>query len=327
MTDPQKRASGARRTKGEPSAGPKRRRGKRRPRVAETEVAHPPRVRLGVGARVAIAAGCLAAAVSIGLFVVYPSRRGPGSGQSVEIAIPKESTSVGLAMQLFAAGLVSNPEWFAFWVRATGGAGEVVAGVHLLTDDASPRELMARLERHGATGTARVTFPEGWNRFEMARRLDEKHVVSLRAFLDATADANLLRELGVEGDSAEGFLFPATYDFPLDDDAQDVVRMMKREFDRRWDILVRARAATLGDVMTSAALNLRDVVTLASMVEKEAVVDDERPVIASVFLNRIRDQLRVPRCAHRGGIVRHLRGQGDRGDGTRSGQPVFDVHP
>ncbi|MGA3119488.1 MAG: endolytic transglycosylase MltG [Polyangiaceae bacterium] len=289
MTDPQKRASGARRTKGEPSAGPKRRRGKRRPRVAETEVAHPPRVRLGVGARVAIAAGCLAAAVSIGLFVVYPSRRGPGSGQSVEIAIPKESTSVGLAMQLFAAGLVSNPEWFAFWVRATGGAGEVVAGVHLLTDDASPRELMARLERHGATGTARVTFPEGWNRFEMARRLDEKHVVSLRAFLDATADANLLRELGVEGDSAEGFLFPATYDFPLDDDAQDVVRMMKREFDRRWDILVRARAATLGDVMTSAALNLRDVVTLASMVEKEAVVDDERPVIASVFLNRIRD--------------------------------------
>ncbi len=84
-----------------------------------------------------------------------------------------------------------------------------------------------------------MTFPEGWNRFDMARRLQDKQVVPLRDFLDATTDAALLRELGVEGDSAEGFLFPATYDLPLDSDARDVVRRMKREFDRRWDILSR----------------------------------------------------------------------------------------
>jgi UPF0755 protein len=129
----------------------------------------------------------------------------------------------------------------------------------------------------------------------MARRLEEKHVVSLRAFLDATTDASLLRELGVDGDSAEGFLFPATYDLAMDSDARDVVRRMKREFDRRWNLLERSRGAGLTDVMTSAKMSVRDVVTLGSMVEKEAAVDEERPVIASVFLNRIRDPAFKPK--------------------------------
>jgi UPF0755 protein len=174
-------------------------------------------------------------------------------------------------------------------VRATGGAGSVVEGVHLLTDDATPREIMGRIERRGGGGSVRVTFPEGWTRFDMARRLQDKHVVSLREFLSATTDGALLHELGVAGDSAEGFLFPATYDLPLDSEGRDVVRRMKREFDRRWDILSRAHSASLNDVMTSAGFGVRDVVTLASMVEKEAAVDEERSVIASVFLNRLRD--------------------------------------
>ncbi|MDP9036717.1 MAG: endolytic transglycosylase MltG, partial [Myxococcota bacterium] len=145
------------------------------------------------------------------------------------------------------------------------------------------------LERRSGGGSAKVTFPEGWTRFDMARRLQEKHVVALREFLDATTDAELMRELGIEGESAEGFLFPATYDLTLDGDPADVVRRMKREFDRRWESASQAHSATLTDVMTSAGLTVRDVVTLASMVEKEAAVDDERATIASVFLNRLRD--------------------------------------
>jgi UPF0755 protein len=222
-------------------------------------------------------------------FVVYPSSQGPGGGRAVDFVVVARPRPTDLANALAAVGVVDHPRLFAVWVWATGGTADIVPGLHLLTDDASPRAIMARLERRGFTGSARVTFPEGYTRFDMARRLQEKHVVSLRSFLDATTDPDLLRELGIDGDSAEGFLFPATYDVAFDSDPKDVVRHMKREFDRRWDIASRARSAGLTDVMTSAHFTVRDVVTLASMVEKEAVVDDERPVIASVFLNRLRD--------------------------------------
>jgi UPF0755 protein len=237
----------------------------------------------------AAGASLAALAAASWLFLLYPSEHGPGEGNAVEIIIAGEPGPDELAAKLAAAGVLAHPALFAWWARLSGGTGAVVDGPHILTDDASPRELLARLERRGAAHFVRVTFPEGWTRFDMARRLQEKHVVPLRAFLDATTAPDLLRELAIDGDSAEGFLFPATYDLTLDSDGRDVVRRMKREFDRRWDILARAHASTLTDVMSSASFGVRDVVTLASMVEKEAVADDERPIIASVFLNRLRD--------------------------------------
>ncbi|MGH7296732.1 MAG: endolytic transglycosylase MltG, partial [Polyangiaceae bacterium] len=249
--------------------------------------------RRGSWALLAFAAAAVAA--SSWLFILYPSERGPGDGRAVEVAIPAGTDAGHLAAILGSSGLVTSPHLFVLWVRATGGAGAIVPGSHLLTDDASPRELLARLERRPGGGSVRVTFPEGWTRFDMARRLQDRHVVGLRDFLDATTDPALLHELGVSGDSAEGFLFPATYELSLDSDARDVVRRMKREFDHRWDTLSHSRSSSLNDVMTSAGLDVRGVVTLASMVEKEAAVDDERPLIASVFLNRLRDPAFHPR--------------------------------
>jgi UPF0755 protein len=237
----------------------------------------------------ALGLGLLAFAASAWFFVLFPSQRGPGDGKAIEVFLPPSTSASDLARILSSAGVVSEPRLFALWVRATGGTKDVVPGTHLLTDDASPREVLARLERHPGGGSTRVTFPEGWTRFDMARRLQDKHIVSLRAFLEATTDARLLADLGIDGDSAEGFLFPSTYDLPFDDEAADIVRRMKREFDRRWDLLARGHSAALTDVMTSAHLDVRQIVTLASMVEKEAAVDDERALIASVFVNRLRD--------------------------------------
>lgn len=236
-----------------------------------------------------VALGVLAIGASTWLFALYPSERGPGPGRSVEVVVGRDPGPDALASTLASAGLLSSPRVFALWLRATGGTEAVIEGKHLLTDDASPRQLVARLERRTGGGSVRVTFPEGWSRFDMARRLQDKEVCGLRDFLDATADPALLKELGLDGETAEGFLFPATYDLPLDSDARDVVRRMKREFDRRWDQLSRAHSASLNDVMTSTGFSVRDVVTLASIVEKEAAVSEERPLIASVFLNRLRD--------------------------------------
>lgn len=287
---------------GKPARGraPSKRRKKRSKAPAETLPPKPraPSRRAVGGALLraaSLCAGAVLVAATVWLFVVFPSERGPGDGRAVDVVVREHEGPDDLAADLVAAGLIGHPRLFAFWVRATGGTGAVAAGGHLLTDDASPRELMARLERRGSGRTTRVTFPEGWTRFDMARRLNDKHVVAVRAFLDATTDAALLRELGIEGESAEGVLFPATYDLPMDSDPREVVRRMKREFDRRWDTLARLHASTLTDVMATANLTVGGVVTLGSMVEKEAAVDEERALIASVFLNRLRDPAFHPR--------------------------------
>ena len=271
---------------------PRKRRRRRKPREEATPSSPVPGVapaRRPVVTWVLLGLGVLAVGVSVWLFGLYPSEHGPGTGRAVEVDVAADQGPDDLARALGAAGLVSSPRLFALWLRLTGGTHAVIAGAHLLTDDASPRQLVARLERRPGGGNVRVTFPEGWNRFDMARRLQDREVCGLRDFLEATTDAGLLHELGIDGDSAEGFLFPATYDLAFDSDPRDVVRRMKREFDRRWDLLSRARSASLNDVMTSTGFSVRDVVTLASIVEKEAAVDEERPLIASVFLNRLRD--------------------------------------
>ena len=133
---------------------------------------------------------------------------------------------------------MSHPRLFAVYLRVTGRRKSAARGPHILTDDLSPRELVARLERSPFAGHARVTFPEGWTRFDMARRLAQSGVCTLRSFLDATTDPELLHS------SCASTVFraprvsssPRRTIFNYDADAKDVVRRMKTEFDRRWSI-------------------------------------------------------------------------------------------
>jgi UPF0755 protein len=213
-----------------------------------------------------------------------------GGWTVVEFVVEGDESASSLAEKLAAAGLVSSPRSFALYVWVSGGVGGVVKGTHLLGDDATPSELLARLERANGSGHTKVTFPEGWTRFDMAKRLHEKRVCTLRAFLDATANADLLKELRIEGDSAEGFLFPSTYELAFDSDAAEIVRRMKGEFDRRYVTIEQKYESGVLDLSHEPLkFGTREIVTLASMVEKEAAVDEERPLIASVFLNRLRD--------------------------------------
>jgi UPF0755 protein len=237
----------------------------------------------------------LLAAVLLGLLLfVYPTADGPGSGATVEVDVPAGITPDALADLLVSRDAVGNRRLFALYVRVRGGTDKVVAGHHLLTDALSPRELMARLERKGQAHV-RVTIPEGWNRFDIARRLDSSRVCTLRAFLDASEDAGLMKELLVDGPSFEGYLFPATYDLDADADARDIVRTLFTEFERRYSSLEDKNQSGVKDLADSLGWGRKQIVILASMIEKEAAVDDERPIIASVFLNRLRDPAFSPK--------------------------------
>jgi UPF0755 protein len=140
-----------------------------------------------------------------------------------------------------------------------------------------------------------VVVPEGFHRFAIADRLSARGVCARNDFLRATEDraaiALALSELGVTPLDAEGYLFPDTYAFRRDTPAPEVVRRMLQMFVRRaGGELLRARGT-----LAERGLDIHGAVILASLVEKEAVAADERPLIAGVFDNRLRDPGFSPR--------------------------------
>ena len=232
----------------------------------------------------------LGGALAVGamyFLVVYPSSAGPGRGKDVELTLEHDEPASSVIDKLDRAGLLGSRTRFAIYVRLS--APTFAPGPHLLTDDAGPGELVRRLERMGSASKSKVTIPEGWNRYDIGKRLQNLQVASQGAFLEATSDPGLLRELALDGDSAEGFLFPATYDLAKDSDPRDVVRRLVAEFERRFAALEQNHRLGRANLEGTLGWSRRDIVTMASMVEKEAAVDDERPIIASVFLNRLRD--------------------------------------
>ena len=268
------------------SKGQRVRRERRRRRAAKPEEPRASRLR-GAAFWGATLAGSLVAILAAYFLIIYPAGSGPGAGKDVEITIDRDEPTASVIDKLDAAGLLRSRFRFSIFVRLTSPA--IAPGAHLLTDDAGPAELLRRLERLGGATKAKVTIPEGWNRFDIARRLQALHVASQAAFLEATTDPALLRELGLGGDSAEGFLFPATYELPQDADPREIVRRLKTEFDRRYAMLEQNHRLGIANLEGSLGWTRREIVTLASMVEREAAVDDERPIIASVFINRLRD--------------------------------------
>lgn len=231
--------------------------------------------------------GALFAVAATYFLVIYPSSAGPGAGKDVEVTIDRDEPIGSVIDKLDGAGLLGSRARFAIYARIS--APRFAAGKHLLTDDAGPAELVHRLERQGAASKAKVVIPEGWNRFDIAKRLQSLHVAASSAFLEATTDPALLRELALDGDSAEGFLFPATYEIARDSDARDIVRRLKTEFERRFAQLEQNHRLGRANLEALFGWTRRDIITLASMVEKEAAVDEERPIIASVFMNRLHD--------------------------------------
>jgi UPF0755 protein len=242
------------------------------------------KVRL-VGLLGALSVVVLAAATY--LLVVFPSRPGPGEGAPVTFTVSETDGYDDLADRLAGLGLVRSRRLLDAYLRLV--RPKVAPGLHLVTDDASAQELVRRLERLGAGERAKVTIPEGWNRFDIARRLEEKRVTPAAAFLAATEGRELLHELGIDGDTAEGFLFPATYDLAKNASPEEVVRRLVTEFERRFVLLEQTHRLGRAHLEGSLGWGRREIVTLASMVEKEAAVDEERAIIASVFLNRLRD--------------------------------------
>lgn len=200
--------------------------------------------------------------------------------EPVEIHVEEGMVFSDVVRRLGEKGLLRDGNAVLLLGRITGIDREIKSGFYEFRGSISPYGVVDRL-LEGRTVEFDVTIPEGYNIWQIARLLDDRGVVTEESFLTLATDRAFLAGLGIDAPSVEGYIFPDTYRLPKGMDARDLLRRMVSEMRRRFSPEMKQRAAELG-------LTEREVLTLASIIEKEAVLDEERPLISAVFHNRLR---------------------------------------
>jgi UPF0755 protein len=206
---------------------------------------------------------------------------GSGSpGPKERITIPPGATLHAIADSLAAHGVISSPRWFSLVARIGRYDRRLKSGPYELTRGEGARSALRALVSGHAILT-RLTVPEGFTLSEVATTVEKSLGIPREQFLARARDSELLREYGVTAPSFEGFLLPETYLFAPGVSAETVLRTLAEASRRAWDSTWAARAAEQG-------LDRPTTLILASLVEGEARVDSDRPLVAGVYRNRVR---------------------------------------
>lgn len=208
---------------------------------------------------------------------------GCGAGDtraSARVMIPNGASMRVAAESLHKAGVIGSPTLFRFYAKLRRLDRGIKAGTYLLQPGAGWSSVLAAM-RSGKGVVSVVTVPEGFTLAQIEALLMAKISVPAESIRAAARDTALRRRLDVPTPSLEGYLFPDTYFLPPGTSARDAVYMMVRQFEQRFRPEWSARLDTL-------ALSRHDLLTLASIVEREAKRPEERPVIAAVYWNRLR---------------------------------------
>jgi len=211
------------------------------------------------------------------LFVSLPA----GGGSNIRILDFSEGRSFRkFAGELESAGIISSARMFILYARLRGADARAKAGSYQFSDGLSPAEILRRMVA-GEVYAHRFAVPEGFSIYQIAELLEGRGLFKKDAFLRQCFNSALLKELGIEEPSVEGYLFPSTYSIPPTMDEAGMIRMMVGQFNKVFGQRYAERARSLG-------MSRKSVITLASIVEKEAIRPEERPMISSVFKNRLR---------------------------------------
>ena len=222
------------------------------------------------------------------LYTKIGSPAGDGK-RKITYEIRKGVGSYRVARELAREKIISDPKTFRLYLRLTGRAGKLKAGLYDLHDGMTPSKIASVLTE-GRVRMLSLTFPEGWNRKQIGDYLVKKKLVrSRREFLDITEDPRVLKKYSIPGESTEGYLFPDTYAVPYGFSARRLQNIMIERFFAQLKKIKNPTSMPPGD--------LYQRVILASIVEREAVRAEERPMMAQVFLNRLDKGMRLESCA------------------------------
>lgn len=216
-------------------------------------------------------------------------------GEEVLLEVIPGASSAAVARELERAGLVRSQFFFRLYSRYHGYDQYLQAGEYRFSTDMTVGEIAEKLRKGEIEVRYEVlTLPEGLNIDQVAARLEAQGLVDASTFLEKARDPRwdywFLEEVPLESFSLEGFLFPDTYHLPLGAGEEDIINILLQQFDFVFNPAYRERAQELD-------LGVHQVVTLASIIEREARLEPEKPIVSSVFHNRLKTGMLLQSCA------------------------------
>lgn len=216
-----------------------------------------------------------------GLYFVQPA----DMAGSEQVVLVEEGISLRqVAANLEDKGIIKNKTFFLLWARLKGYGKRIKSGEYSLSPAMAPVKIFDILTK-GIIITHPVTFPEGFSAKQIGETLSQKIDIDKSEFLSLVNDPAILNKHGISARSLEGYLYPDTYNFSRAQSPESIIDVMVERFN---EVISPFQERIKGTGMT-----LEEVVILASIVEKETGKADERPLIASVFLNRLQTGMRL----------------------------------
>ncbi len=206
----------------------------------------------------------------------------PHSQSDKYVSIPRGSTPDQIITNLESLGIIRRGWMLRLYLRLSGAGQRMKAGEYRFPSPITPLEVLKKLEE-GEQRLSRLTVIEGWTRWDIAAllaRIPELKLASADEALALMDDTSAIRDIDPTAKNLEGYLYPDTYSFPPDTNAAQVISTMVKRFRQVWAELSEKHALP-------ANRSPREVVTVASLIETEAKLKDERPVVASVIYNRL----------------------------------------
>ena len=229
--------------------------------------------------------GLLVALITVRLLWLPASRTSPAETKQMQI-LPNTS-SYQIAENLYREGLIRNQTAFLIYLRFSGYERQLKAGTYILSNQMSVQEIVQKFYLNEIS-TTKFTIPEGYTLMQVEEVLVEKGLINRERWRTVIQEENfaypVLASLPAGNNRLEGFLFPATYEIAVGMGEAEIVDLMLKCYQQNVTPVVREKARERG-------LNELALITFASLVEKEARLAEERPIIAGVIFNRLRSKM------------------------------------
>jgi len=208
------------------------------------------------------------------------------SNKKTTIEIPRGAALTQIADTLFENNLISDKDVFVFWAKSLGYEKKMRAGNFSIQQGLNDYQVVTFLTT-AKENTISLTLLEGWELSQIAEEAEKKLKIPSQQFLNLCIDSNFIAEFGLKVENLEGYLLPNTYHFAKGESATQVIKHLINQ------TLVIFENDSVKEALIELKLDRHQIITLASIVEGEALEDDERPIIASLYYNRLKKRMRL----------------------------------